>query len=131
MAMMGAASTKTSASRINPISSMAAPPEPAQAELVGGCPPLRRSKGSAAVLGGLPALNYQAMVLLARGSLDVGQRIAVAQHEVGRVAFLDAALVGKPHQVGGTGRRDEQRVARRYADLAHELELAGVLAVPV
>ena len=85
----------------------------------------------AAVLGDLAALHHQAVVLLARGALDVGQRIAVAQHEVGRVAFLDAALVGQAHQVGGAGRREEQRIAGRDADLAHELELARVLAVPV
>ncbi len=47
----------------------------------------------AVVLGDEPAFHHQAMVLLARGALDVGQNVTVAQHEVGAVGFLDPALV--------------------------------------
>src|SRR5690349_17471742 len=138
MAAMGvpiAQATAKKPRRIRPPSSTAAPaavssPPLLRRDALSG--PLLRHLGEvgAAVLGDLAALHDETVVLLAGGTLDVGQRVAVAQHEVGRVSLLDATFVDA-HQVGGAGGREEQRIAGRDADLAHELELLGVLAVPV
>ena len=72
----------------------------------------RGGEGGAIVPGHLAALDHQTVVLFARHALDVSDGIAVADDEVGGVAFLHPALVAEPHQVGGAGGREKQRIAR-------------------
>ena len=53
--------------------------------------------GGAVVARQDAALHHHPVVLLARGTGDVGQRIAVHHQEVGDVAFADAAVIAQPH----------------------------------
>src|SRR5690606_3553105 len=67
-----------------------------------------------------------------RGALqhaDVGQRIAVDDDEVGDESGLYLAEVAQAEQLGGAAGGGDDGVARGHAEIDHDGEFAGVVAV--
>src|SRR5882762_7268052 len=63
---------------------------------------------------------------------DVGHDVAIDQHEIGGFArFQTAEQVEFAKQLGAVARARAQRIQRVDAELDHERQLAGVLAMAV